>query len=248
MRRSLGIRAVWVLAAACVAAIGTVTLACRSYAENRSRLVGEWAFNQDQSDNASQKIQEAQANAKSQRSGNSGGGGGYPGSGGGYPGGGYPGGGGVGFPGGRGGMGGGYPGGGGMGRRGQRGGGASQDSGLSSEDLEPLATSPKRLKVEQGEKVIAITDDRGENRSLYPDGKKHKESDSNGHSVSVKTHWEGDRLVTESKLGHSGKLTETYEPGPEGKQLVVISQLDNSRLSSPLVIRRVYDRASGNAK
>jgi len=39
---------------------------------------------------------------------------------------------------------------------------------------------------------------------------------------------------------------ETYELSRDGKQLYVISQLENSRLSAPLVIRRVYD--AGEAK
>jgi hypothetical protein len=46
----------------------------------------------------------------------------------------------------------------------------------------------------------------------------------------------------------SGKLTETYVLGQDGKRLYVTSQLDNSQLSAPLVIRRVYDSAAGNAK
>ena len=46
----------------------------------------------------------------------------------------------------------------------------------------------------------------------------------------------------------SGKLTETYVLSQDGKRLYVTSQLDNSQLSAPLVIRRVYDSAAGNAK
>jgi len=252
MERKFSFRSRWVLVPACMLAAGLATWGRDSSSEDKPRLAGQWTFNKDQSDDASQKVQEAEANAKAQRDDSRSGGGGYPGGGGGggYPGsgGGYPGGGGIGFPGGRGGMGGGYPGGGGMGRRGQRGGGAGPSSALSSEDLEHLAANPKMLRVEQAEKSISITDDRGESRNLYPDGKKHKENDSSGKSVTIKTHWEGNHLIAESKLGHSGKLTETYELNPGGKQLVFISQLDNSRLSEPLVIRRVYDRATENAK
>src|ERR1700722_4355051 len=115
-----------------------------SLAENSPHLAGKWNFNQDQSDDASKKIQDAQANAKLQSNGYPGGGGsqgvGYPG-GTDYPGGsggGYPGGGG-GFPGGRGGMG---PMGGGRGGRGQRG-PAAQGAGLSDADMEQLEANPK---------------------------------------------------------------------------------------------------------
>ena len=40
---------------------------------------------------------------------------------------------------------------------------------------------------------------------------------------------------------HSGKLTETYQASSDGKELIVVSRYDNSQLSVPLSIRRVYD-------
>ena len=226
---------------------GALSMPRPSRAADSPHLAGKWNFNQDQSDDASKKIQDAQASAKLQTNGYPGGGGsqggGYPtgtdypgGSGGGYPGGG--------FPGGRGGMG---PMGGGRGGRGQRG-PAAQGAGLSDADMEQLESNPKMLTVEQDDKQVTITDDSGQAKSLYPDGKKHKEKDSNGQSNTVKTHWEGNRLVAESKLGHSGKLTETYQLSQDGKQLDVIQQLDNSQMSQPLIIRRVYDSAAENTK
>jgi len=242
----LRITSVVLLASALVAALAAFTRI--SLAENKPHFAGKWNFNQDQSDDASQKVHDAEASVRNQRGGYPGGGGpqggGYP-SGGGYPGGGggYPGGGGIGFP--RGGIGGGPMGGGRVGRGGPpRGGGADRGSGLSGEDLDQLAANPKMLRVEQDDKQVTISDDTGKITNLYPDGKKHKEKDSNGESTTIKTHWDGDHLVAESKLGHSGKLTETYELSRDGKQLYVISELDNSRLSAPLVIRRVYDSAA----
>jgi hypothetical protein len=207
---------------------------------NSPRLSGKWTYNASQSDNAKQKIQDAEQNSQvSQRSS---GGGGYPGSGGGYPGTDYPGGGGgVGM--GRGGIG--MGGMGGMGRGGMgRGGRPAQDSGLNTEDLDTLGTDPKSLTIDQNEKQISVTDDADHTENLYPDGKKHKGDDTSGDKTGIKTRWNGDRLVSESKLGHSGKLTETYELSPDGKQLYVTSELDSSHLGSPLVIRRVYDSSA----
>lgn len=254
MTRRFRLNTATVLLLACALVAGLAALARISLAQNKPQLAGRWNFNQDQSDNANQKIQDAQASAKSQ-------GGGYPGGGGpqggGPQGGGYPGGGGGGIPGGRGGIGGGPMGGGGVGGgpmggggmgRGGRGGGSDQGPALSGEDVEQLAANPKMLMVEQNEQQITITNDTGKIRNLYPDGKKHKEKDSNGQSTTIKTHWKGDRLVAESRLGHSGLLTETYELSGDGKQLSVISSLDNPLLSTPLVIRRVYDRAAENIK
>ena len=212
-----------------------------------AHLSGKWTLNKDQSDDADKKIQDAEASAKMQSNYPGGGGVGYPG-GGGYPNGtDYPGGGGgVGYPGGRGGMGGMGGMGGGRVGRGQRG-PMAQTSGLSSEDMQQLSATPQMLTVSQDDKQVTITDDGGQVRNLYPDGKKHKEKDSSGQSSTVKAYWQGNRLMAESKL-HSGKLTETYELSQDGKQLDVIQQLDNSHLSTPLTIRRVYDGESQSSK
>ena len=125
------------------------------------------------------------------------------------------------------------------------GGGVSQSGGIAAADLEELAEDPKMLRIEQSEQQVSITDDSGRTRTLYPDGKKHKEQDSNGKSTAIKTHWDGKRLVAERSMGHSGKLTETYELSPDGKQFYVTSRYDSPHLTAPLTIRRVYD--SGTA-
>ena len=65
--------------------------------------------------------------------------------------------GGIGFPGG------GRRGGGGMG---------GQTRGLSSEEMERLSAQSKELRIEQQQKKFVISDDSGEPRALYPDGKK----------------------------------------------------------------------------
>jgi hypothetical protein len=204
-------------------------------AGDKPQLNGNWNFNPDQSDDAQQKVQDAQQNSQRASSG-----GGYPAGstypGGGYPGGGYPGGGypGTGYPGG-GGMGG-MGRGGGMGRRGQ----GNPGGGVSSQDWDQLAANPKYLRINQHDDQIVIDDDSDNTRTLYPDGKKHEEKDADGRKTSTKTEWQGDALVTETRL-HSGKLTESYRVSSDGKQLTVISRFDNSSLAGPLSIRRVYD-------
>ena len=208
-----------------------------SQAADAGRLTGTWNFNSNQSDNADEKIQQAEQNS---RVGQTRGGGG-----GGYPGGGYPGSGGMGVPMGRGGIGIGGIGRGGMGRRAS---GPSQAKGLSGADLENIAKDSKRLTIRRDDEKISVVNDAGDFKDLYPDDKKHKEKDASGQTTELKTHWDGQRLLVESKLKHAGKLTETYEISPDGKQLYVTEQLDNSSLPAPLIIRRVYDKAGANAQ
>jgi hypothetical protein len=244
------------LALGLLAVAGSPSVALASDKPEAPHLAGKWTLNANQSDNAKQKVDEAEQNSQMSQRGS---GGNYPagGTGGGYPGtdypaggnsgGGYPGGGGMG----RGGGGMGGPGMGGMGRGGMGrgpGGGTAQGGGINGEDLDSLATDSKALTIDQNDKQISITDDADHTETLYADGKKHKGDDSSGDKTGIKTHWNGNRLVAESKLGHSGKLAETYELSADGKQLYVTSELDNSHLSSPLVIRRVYDSSAPPAQ
>src|ERR1019366_8356794 len=164
----------------------------------------------------------------------------------GYPGGGSAGGGCRGG----GGIGGSYPGGGGMGggmgRGGMGGGGMGRPDGMgnpgggvSGQEWDQLATNPKSLTIGQRDDQIVISDSE-HTRTLYPDGKKHEEKDENGKKISTKTEWQGDELIAETKM-HSGKRTETYQVTSDGKQRIVVSTYDNSSLSGPRSIRRVYD-------
>jgi hypothetical protein len=229
-------------------------LAGVSQAADKPQLHGQWNLNQVQSDDAHEKIRQAQEKSASARRdsgrGNPNGGtypgGGYPG--GGYPGGGYPGG---GYPGGGWGVGVGGVGiggiGGGMGRR--RGtDNSNQGGGVSSQVWDTLAASPNHLRIDQREDYVVISDDADHARTLHPDGKKHEERDANGKKTTTKTDWEGDALITETKLSHSGKLTETYRVTSDGKQLYAVSQLDDPSLAGPLSIRRVYDLANAPAR
>jgi hypothetical protein len=204
--------------------------------DNQPKMSGRWEFNKDQSDDAQQKITDAQ---NSQRSSSSSGGG-YPRGGGGYPGGGggWPGGGG-GWPGG----GGGWPGG-GMGRGGRGGQGGQGNRGgsnVSSEDWDRLAQNPKFLRVDQRSDQVVITDESDRVQTFYLDGKKHDEKDANAKKVSTKTEWQGDTLVAETKLSHSTKLTQSFRVSDDGKQLYVVSRLEDPSLQAPVSVRRVYD-------
>ena len=209
--------------------------------DSQPNLGGRWQFNKDQSDDAQQKITDAQSNQRT--SANSGGG--YPGdgTGGGYPGGGtgggYPGGGG-GWPGG-GGMGGGGMGRGGMGRgRGQQ--QANRGSTVSAEDWDRVGQTSKLLQVDQKSGQLVVTDDSAHAQTYYLDGKKHDDKDDNGKKISsTKTEWQGDALVAETKLEHGTKLTQTFRLSDDRKQLTIVSRLENSSLQGPVTVRRVYD-------
>ena len=92
-----------------------------------------------------------------------------------------------------------------------------------------------------------IIDDSDHTRAFYPDGKKHDEKDANGKKISTKTEWSGDALIAETKMGRSGKLTETFRRSEDGKQLVVVTRYEDSSMGGPVSIRRVYDLSNAAA-
>ena len=198
-------------------------------AQDKVQLTGHWNFNQDQSDDAQQKVHDAQQN--SQR------GGGYPGGGGGYPGGG----GGMG----RGGMGGMGGMGGGMGRRGGMG---SSGGGVSRQEWDRLAENPKFLRIDQRSDQFVVIDDSDHAQTFYPDGKKHKDTDADGNKISTKASWEGGAFIAETKLPHSEKLTQTFRLSEDGKQLHVITRFEASSGNVAVSIRRVYDMGKAPAQ
>jgi hypothetical protein len=211
-------------------------LAASARGDDKAQISGHWDFNQDQSDDAQQKVQDAQQNSRVQASNPSGGG--YPGSGGGT----YPGGGGVYYPGaGRGGMGGmggmGMPGG-GMGRGGRQ---SNRGDSVSSDEWDRLAANPKYLRIEQHDDQVVVGDDSDHTQTFYTDGKKHDDKDADGKKITTKSSWEGGAFVAETRLPHSDKLTQTFRVSEDGKQLFVTTRFDASSLAGPVSIRRVYD-------
>ena len=129
---------------------------------------------------------------------------------------------------------------GGMGRgRGQQ---ANRGSTVSAEDWDRLGQTSKLLQVDQKSGQFVVTDDSAHAQTYYLDGKKHDDKDDNGKKISsTKTEWQGGALEAETKLGHGTKLTQTFRLSDDGKQLTVVSRLENSSLQGPVTVRRVYD-------
>jgi len=208
-------------------------------AGDKLQLAGHWNYNAAQSDDADQKVHEAQVN--NERGVNDAAGGGAdPTAGTGYPGGGgYPGtmGPTIGGMGGRGGMGGmGGPG--GMGRGTRQG---TRGPEVTSEEWDRLAANPKYLQIDQRSDRIEVSNDTDQGHTFYPDGKKHDDKDVDGKKITTKSSWDGDAFVAETKLSRSQKITETYRLSSDGKQLYVTTRFEDTSLKGPVTIRRVYD-------
>jgi hypothetical protein len=183
----------------------------------RKNIMGAWRFNKDESDDPRDKI-------KSQPSGggNSGGGGGYGGPR-------------IGFPGG--GMGGGGPyggGGGGMPRH------SSDDDSSRMGDLVNPVRELQMIQRNQGDPEVEMIDDREHRHIFYTDGRKiEKQKDPALEEVSAR--WDGNRLVTDEKGPHNGKISRTFEVSNDGKQLLESIHVTDSKGNHPQTVNYVYD-------
>jgi len=135
--------------------------------------------------------------------------------------------------------------GGGMGRRGGQPTGSGR--GVSPEDWDRLAATPAFLVVDQKSNQVTVTDDANHTQTLQADGKKHDVKDESGKKLSTKTEWQDGALVSETKLNHSTKLTQSFRVSDDGKHLDVTSRLEDSSLQGPVTVHRVYDLLGGTA-
>ena len=189
-------------------------------------LSGRWLYNRERSDDAREKMREAQEKE----------GGRPPGGGGGMGG---PGGGGMGGQGGgaRGG-----PGGGGGGRMGPPPGGMGGDDD-PREAMKAIFEPAEELTVTQTGAEIAIEEKYGRTRRLHPDGKKYKTD--NGAS-DIKTSWKEGKLLVETKRSRGGSVLETWELVPDGSRIIVNVKLE-SGFGPAVTLERLYDRAKEDA-
>ncbi len=215
-------------------------------AKDKTQLTGYWNYNAKQSDDADQKVHEAQINSQTGVD-DARGGGANPTAGTADPGGGIGGGVGGGYPviggmGGRGGMGG--MGGGGMGRGSRQG---TRGPEVTGEEWDRLAANPKYLHIDQNPDQLVVSNDSDQPQTFYADGKKHDAKDVDGKRITTKGSWDGDSFIAETRLSHAQKITETYHLSSDGKQLYVVTRFDDTSLNGPVTIRRVYDAGKAPA-
>jgi hypothetical protein len=145
-----------------------------------------------------------------------------------------------------------YPGG-NSGDPGSRGGSADgaqsqRGSGGANAAWNWLTRNPQFLQIERHAKQIVITEDSARSQTYDVDGKKHEEKDAQGNKTSIKAEWEGNSLLTETRMAKAEILTVTFRPSEDGSQIYVKTRFESPSLGGPVDIRRVYDLAKAPAK
>ncbi len=178
----------------------------------RKNILGAWKFNKDESDDPREKLKQARDDRRN-------GGGGYGGP---RVGGPWPGGGPIGS--------------GGGGRR------YPQDSNEADRlgDLVNPARELMLVRRTPDDPEVDMTDDRQRRRIFYTDGRQlRKQQDSSYQEIAAR--WDGDKLVTDEKGPHDGKLIRTLEVSSDGRQLVETVRVTDKKGNHPISVQYVYD-------
>jgi hypothetical protein len=179
----------------------------------RKDIFGTWRINKDESDDGRKKLQR-QKDAENTNRGNG------PTNTGPHIGGPWPG---------------GYPGGGG-GRN-------PHDDSSDFDQMGDIVNPPREIKFierQPHDPEVELTDDREHRRMFYTDGRKlQKTKGPDYEEISAK--WDENKLVTDEKGAHNGKISRTYEVSSDGKQLIETVRVADSKGNHPATVQYVYD-------
>ena len=179
----------------------------------RKSIMGAWRINKDESDDGRRKLQRAKE-AENTNRGNGPSVSTGPRIGGPWPGG-YPG------------SGGNYP----------------RDNSSDYDQMGDIVNPPREIKFMQQEPddpSVELLDDREHRRMFYTDGRKLQKSKGPDYEE-IAAKWDGTKLVTDEKGAHNGKISRSFELSPDGKQLIEIVHVSDSKGNHPATVQYVYD-------
>jgi hypothetical protein len=105
--------------------------------------------------------------------------------------------------------------------------------------MDSVMTPPKNLLFEVSPTEVTLTPDEGTALHLHTDGKAVKAED--GTSLQRKTKWDGNSLVSETEVGPSLSVKQTYAIGTDGR--LQVTDHVQRQYGHAVDIHRVYDRA-----
>jgi len=96
------------------------------------------------------------------------------------------------------------------------------------------------LNVEAKDSEFDLTDENSRKRAFFTDGRKlQKQKDDSYKEMGAL--WSAGRLSFDEKGPRGEKITVTFQLARNARQLIETTQVDTSKIYSPVVIRYVYD-------
>jgi hypothetical protein len=98
------------------------------------------------------------------------------------------------------------------------------------------------LTVEVKEGEFEFTDEKNRKRAFFTDGRKLQKSKDDTYKE-IAALWSAGHLSFDEKGPRGEKITVTFQLDRNARQLIEKTEVDNSKIYSPVVIRHIYDIA-----
>ena len=107
---------------------------------------------------------------------------------------------------------------------------------------------PSMIAIDRRGTSVTIASTRAPQINFVADGREQVENTNGGRTVRVRASLSGDTLSITRTGERANDFTVTFDPSPDGRELLVTRTLYSDRITQPVVVRTYYDRTSDVAQ
>jgi hypothetical protein len=107
---------------------------------------------------------------------------------------------------------------------------------------------PDALAIDRRGNNVTIASSRAPQINFVADGSEHVETTPNGRTVRVRASFSGDQLNIARSGERAQDFTVTFDPGVNGRRLIVTRRLYSDQLDQPVTVRSYYDKTADVAQ
>lgn len=107
--------------------------------------------------------------------------------------------------------------------------------------MQDLVKPPDGLTIVRDGAAVLFTTDDGRTIRQVVDGKEQERLSGDG-VIKSKSRWDGSQLVIEEKIQDGPKVTRTYTPSADGRQLMMVTRIEGGGMPGAMVVHHVYTR------
>ncbi|MDO8834777.1 MAG: hypothetical protein Q7V01_04240 [Vicinamibacterales bacterium] len=107
--------------------------------------------------------------------------------------------------------------------------------------MQDLVKPPDRLTIVRDGGAVLLTTDDGRTVRQVVDGKEQERLSGDG-VIKSKSRWNGAQLVIEEKIQDGPKVTRTYTPSADGRQLMTVTRIEGGGMPGAMVVHHMFTR------
>lgn len=107
--------------------------------------------------------------------------------------------------------------------------------------MQDLVKPPDGLTIVRDGAAVLFTTDDGRSVRQVVDGQEQERLTGDG-VIKSKSRWNGAQLVIEEKIQDGPKVTRTYTPSADGRQLMTVTRIEGGGMPGATVVHHVYTR------